>query len=148
MCVWGHGNWYVLCGCRAWTRNPAAVLKRNVVCDVNLLPHAQPLSAAPQCVAVKGMWLWDEVALQDWPELLIPSWYLVFGTLKAYWGWERKTKLSVSSVLLQLAQLYYICEINHAFILHGSNRDLCTWGICIVQDAAAVLAVVLLLIAM
>lgn len=51
-----------------------------------------------------------------------------------------------SHVLLQLAQLNYICEINHAFILHDSNSDLCTQGICIAQDAGTILAVVLLLI--
>lgn len=158
MCAQEHGNLCVLYGCRAWTRNPTAALKRNVVCDGNLLPHMQPFSRsspvrgslpASCCLlgwAGRGLRLWDEVIPQDWQELLI----LAVGTwCLGHWrpaGGEKGRQSS--SVLLWLAQLYYICEINDAFVLRGSNSDLCTQGIRTAQDAAAVLAVVLLLIAM
>lgn len=167
MCAQEHGNLYLLYGCRAWTRNAAAAFQRNVVCDGNLLPHARPFSysspvqgslPASCCLlgwAGRGMWLWDEAILQNknilqefWPELLV----LAVGTwCLGHWrhagGKKGRQSWVDSSVLLQLSQLYYICEINHAFILHVSS-DLSMWGICIAQGAAALLAVVLLLFAM
>lgn len=122
MCAQEHGNLYVLYGCRAWARNPAAALKRKVVSNGNLVPCAQPFSCSSP-------------VLQDWPELLI----LAVGTwCLGHWrpaGSEKGIQSWVGfSVLLQLTQLYYICEINHALISNGGNSDLCMRDICIAQQ--------------
>lgn len=103
-----------------------------------LLPHAQPVPcSSPVCGSLpasccllgwagRGTGLWGEVVLQDWPELLIlAAGIWCSGHWRPAGGEKGRQSWESSSVSLWLAQLYYICEINHAFILHGNNRDLC-----------------------
>lgn len=157
MCAQGHGNLYVLYGCRAWTRNPAAALKRSVVCDGNLLPHAQPFSCsylvcgslpARCCLlgwAVRGMWLRDEFILQDWPELLILAVGLGVRGIEGLIGVKKEdtaewAPMSCCSLLNWIIYVKYIMHlfymiaivicIHRASVLHRMQELYLLWFYC------------------